>query len=217
MNPNDRLQNIASFVQNHLADTFQKRSDQERLRRLLLHADYRWQHTLRVAQYGKIIAESEGVDVEQIIVTCLLHDVAWFDTNPETNREHGRIGSNISRPILKDNGYRQEQIEAICYSIASHVDEENPKSIEAKILSDADDIDRFGPYRILQWCYSDAGDYFSLAEKLREHIGRLERYRDENSLFTSTGKQLFSEQLDLQITFFCQFVGEKDLSIMPNL
>jgi len=69
----------------------------------------------------------------------------------------------------------------------------------------------------LQWCFQDIEDYPKLAEKLRERIQRLEGYRQENNLFTETGRQLFIEQLDLQIAFFSQFVGEKDLSIMPNI
>jgi hypothetical protein len=85
------------------------------------------------------------------------------------------------------------------------------------VLRDADNIDRYGPYRVLQWCFEDIDDYPTLAEKLRERIQRLEGYRQDNNLLTQTGRQLFIEQLDLQIAFFSQFVGEKDLTIMPNM
>jgi hypothetical protein len=97
------------------------------------------------------------------------------------------------------------------------VDEDDPTTIEAKIVSDADEVDRFGPYRILQWCFSDIKDYEKLATKLSERIRRLEQYRDENPLFTSTGRQLFAEQLNLQLRFFCEFVGEKKLSVMAQI
>ena len=217
MNANNRLQKIADYVQSRLVDTYQKREDRERLDSLLFHADYRWQHTLRVSQYGKVIAESENANIELVLAACLLHDVAWFDTGIENSREHGRLGAQIARPLLKELSFRPSQIENICYAIASHVDVENPDGQEAKILHDADSVDRFGPYRVLQWCYPDLNDYYKLADKLRERITRLENYRDEILLFTQTGKQLFLEQLNLQIEFFCQFVGEKDLSIMPTL
>jgi uncharacterized protein len=215
MHANDRLQKIAEFAHQRLVETYNMRKDRKRLDKLLFHADYRWQHTMRVTQYGKIIAESEGADLELVLAACLLHDVAWFDTGSENSREHGRLGAEVARIPLKDLAYTVEQIKNICYSIASHVDVENLETLEAKILSDADNIDRFGPFRILQWCYQDIDDYSRLADKLRERITRLEQYREENFLLTQTGKQLFTEQLDLQISFFCQFVGEKDLSIMP--
>jgi putative nucleotidyltransferase with HDIG domain len=216
---NSRLQRISEFVQAYLKESYQKRSDEDKanLDRYLSNADYRWKHTLRVAQFGKVIAENEAADVELIVAACLLHDVAWFDTHAEDNREHGRIGAEKARPVLKNLGYKQAQIKEICYAISSHVDENNPETLEAKILSDADNVDRFGPYRILQWCFSDIEDYDKLASKLSERIHRLEHYRDENPLFTPTGQQLFAEQLSLQIRFFSEFVGENELSVMPRI
>jgi uncharacterized protein len=216
---NKRLQKIADFVHNYLNESYEKRSkkDKANLQRYLLGVDYRWQHTLRVSQFGKVIAENEGVDLESITAACLLHDIAWFDTTAETNRDHGRLGAEISRQLLKTIGYDTGKIEIICYSVTAHVDEDNPTSLEAKIVSDADNVDRFGPYRILQWCFSDIEDYEKLTGKLSDRIRRLETYREENPLFTSTGRQLFAEQLNLTIRFFCEFVGEKSLTFIPQL
>lgn len=216
---NTRLQKVSEFVQVYLSTSYQNRSaeDKANLHRYLSNAEYRWKHTLRVAQFGKVIAENEAADVELIVAACLLHDVAWFDTSADNSREHGRIGGEKSRPVLEKLGYTPQQIVNICYSIASHVDEDNPGTLEAKIVSDADNVDRFGPYRILQWCFSDIDDYEKLADKLVERIHRLEHYREENPLFTPTGQQLFAEQLNLQIRFFSEFVGEKELSVMPRI
>ncbi len=216
---NARLHKIGAFVQGYLKDSYAKRSraDKANLRRYLLGIDYRWHHTLRVAQFGKVIAENEEVDLELVSAACLLHDVGWFDTTAESSREHGRIGAHISRAFLATLGYDSERIENICYSIAAHVDEDNPTTLEAKILSDADNVDRFGPYRILQWCFSDINDYEKLTAKLSDRIRRLEHYREETPLFTTTGQQLFAEQLNLQHRFFCEFVGEKSLTVMPQL
>jgi putative nucleotidyltransferase with HDIG domain len=216
---NARLQKIADFAYAYLNESYQKRSkmDKVNLARYLAGVDYRWQHTLRVTQFGKIIAENEEVEVELIVAACLLHDIAWFDTTAENSRDHGRLGAEKAQPLLENLGYRTKSIKNICYSIASHVDEDDPTTIEAKIVSDADEVDRFGPYRILQWCFSDIKDYEKLATKLSERIRRLEQYRDENPLFTSTGRQLFAEQLNLQLRFFCEFVGEKKLSVMAQI
>jgi uncharacterized protein len=155
--------------------------------------------------------------VESVVAACLLHDIAWFDTDAENNREHGRIGAEKARPFLVSLNYSPRRIKNICYSIASHVDEDNPKTLEAKIVSDADNVDRYGPYRILQWCFSDIKNYEKLAAKLSERIPRLEQYREENPLYTSTGQQLFAEQLNLQLRFFSEFVGEKKLSVIPQI
>lgn len=216
---NTRLQKIADFAHTYLDESYQKRSkkDKKNLARYLSGVDYRWQHTLRVAQFGKVIAENEAAQVELVVAASLLHDIAWFDTDANNSREHGHLGAEKARPFLVNLGYRQKQIENICNSIASHVDEDNPNTLEAKVLSDADNVDRFGPFRILQWCFSDIEDYEKLANKLNERIKRLEQYRDKNPLYTPTGQQLFAEQLNLQLRFFSEFVGEKKLSLMPQI
>jgi putative nucleotidyltransferase with HDIG domain len=216
---NSRLQKLSELVRTYLLESYQKRSDEDKsnLNRYLSNSEYRWKHTLRVAQFGKVIAENEVADVELVVAACLLHDIAWFDTNADNSREHGRIGADKSRPILESLGYDQDQMNTICYAIATHVDDDNPDTLEAKILSDADNVDRFGPYRILQWCFADIEDYDKLAAKLSERIHRLEQYRMNNPLFTPTGQQLFAEQLNLQIRFFSEFVGEKELSVIPRI
>jgi len=216
---NVRIQKIADSSQAYLHESYEKRSkkDKTNLKRYLSGVDYRWQHTLRVAQFGKVMAENEAADVEAVVAACLLHDIAWFDTDAENNRQHGRIGAEIARPILESLGYSQKRIKSICYAIAAHVDEDNPTTLEAKIVSDADNVDRFGPYRILQWCFSDIKDYEKLADKLSERITRLEQYREENPLYTPTGRQLFAEQLNLQLRFFSEFIGEKKLSVIPQI
>ena len=216
---NSRLQKISVFVQSSLVNSYQNRleKDKIKLNRYLFNADYRWNHTLRVSQYGKVISEKEGGNLEIILAACLLHDISWFDVNTESSREHGRYGAVKARTFLETLSYSQEQVEHICYAIATHVDEDNPTTLEAKILSDADNVDRFGPYRIIQWCFADIEDYDKLASKLRERINRLEHYLDVNPLFTDTGQQLFTEQISLQIRFFSQFIGENELSIMPRI
>jgi hypothetical protein len=62
---NIRLHKIADLVQKYLAESYEKRSkaDKTNLKRYLLGVDYRWHHTLRVAQFGKVIAENEGVEL----------------------------------------------------------------------------------------------------------------------------------------------------------
>jgi hypothetical protein len=216
---NSRMQSISEYVEKHLRQSYLDRSDADRanLDRYLLNADYRWRHTLRVAQFGRIISENERADIEMVLAACLIHDIAWFDTKAENSRDHGRIGADKIRPFLLSLQYSELKIENICYSIATHVDCDHPETLEARILSDADNVDRFGPYRILQWCFADIDDYDKLASKLGERLHHLEHYRAKNPLFTQTGQQLFAEQINLQIRFFSEFIGEKELSVMPRI
>ena len=40
---------------------------------------YRLAHSYRVANIGKEIAEKEGLNVEDLMIACLLHDVSDFE------------------------------------------------------------------------------------------------------------------------------------------
>jgi len=51
---------------------------------------YRWEHTQRVAYYGKLLAEAEGADVEIVTAACLFHDVAHFECD-DNYKSHGHI------------------------------------------------------------------------------------------------------------------------------
>ncbi len=210
---NDCLERIAGFVQNRLHKVARQRQ------RPSLDPEYRWQHTLRVSNYGKIIAEAEGANVELVIAACLLHDVAHFDK--DNWKDHGRLGARISRPFLAELGYGPEETESICYSVAVHVDGradfEHPETLESKIMSDADNIDRFGAYRILQWCTVDVEGYGELIIKLRKRLQTLEDYRQRKVMETETGHHLFNQQLDLQIAFFKALIEESGLTSLPRL
>ena len=37
---------------------------------------YRFEHSVRVANIGKIIAEKEGMDSDAMVIACLLHDIS---------------------------------------------------------------------------------------------------------------------------------------------
>jgi hypothetical protein len=89
--------------------------------------------------------------------------------------------------------------------------------LEADIVSDADNIDRFGAFRILQWCMPDMGDFPALADKLRQRVAHLEGYLQSNPLATETGRALFAQQLDRQIAFFKALVAEYELTSLPQL
>ena len=127
----------------------------------------------------------------------------------------------MSRPLLEELGYSEEQIGNICYAIAVHVDDkadfEHPHTLEADIVSDADNIDRFGAYRILQWCVPEMGDFPALAENLGKRVVHLEGYRQANPLATEAGRALFAQQLDRQIAFFKDLVAEYELSKLPQI
>lgn len=178
---------------------------------------YRWEHTQRVCHYGELLAEAEGANLEWVLAGCLLHDVAHFEGGE--GRDHGRLGAKMSRPILDEAGYDAKAIDVISHAIAAHVDGEAmddlPDTIETAIVSDADNLDRFNTYRLLQWGAPSVSDFETLSGRARERLERLSRYMDDGPLQTETGNRLFKEKLAAQIAFFEGLLGDAELTALP--
>ena len=188
----------------------------------VFNADYRWEHTLRVAHYGKLIAEGEGLDLERSVVACLLHDIAYFFETGEADwKDHGRAGARIARLVLLEAGFSEPETAEICHAIAVHVDGEpdvpHPHTPLAGLVSDADNIDRFSAYRCVLWCLTERDDFRAMANMLRQRIERLQQYRQKNPLETETGQRLFAEKVNLQVAFFQAIVDDADITQRPSL
>ena len=216
MDTNERLHRISEFILARRAATEAKGATNFSA----FDYEYRWKHTLRVVQYGRQIAEEEGADVEVVMAACLLHDISKFD-DEEYGVEHGRVSARIARPFLETLGYSEERLNNICFSIAVHVDDnadfEHPITIESKIVSDADNIDRFGAYRLLLQNKDVAENYDALIEKAKGRLVTLRKYREANSMGTAAGNKLFNRQLDIQINFFEHLVEDSKLTVEAKI
>lgn len=171
---------------------------------------YRLEHTYRVANIGRQIARAEGFDVTEMVIACLLHDVAygidfegqrdWFD--------HGRTGARIARPFLEDLGLPKDRIEDICYGIAIHVDDvadfDGERTLFALTISDADNIDRFDVCRLYESLQNEDFGKLSLSVKLNYVEERLFRLHDLRKLpfATRTAKQLWEANIDFYVHFY---------------
>jgi uncharacterized protein len=207
-----RIQSVSEYVKSHFGRVSEESPD------LASTVEYRWLHTLRVTSYGREIAGAEGADVEVVVVACLLHDLAHFEGGEY--REHGRLGARMARPFLQEMGYPTETVEAICYAVAAHVDDradfEHPHTLEADVVSDADNVDRFGPYRLLLQCSDKLDDFEALATYARERLQVLNKYMADSPLATQTGRQMFKAQLEHQIDFFTRLESQYQRTDFPQ-
>lgn len=169
---------------------------------------YRIEHSYRVANIGKLIARKEGFDETEMVVACLLHDVAYCEEFGEDGwKEHGRRSAQIARPFLRDLGLSEDRVDDICYGIAIHVDgkadfpgEDTPFAVS---IGDADNIDRFDAYRIHEMLKNDSFLEMSYEEKteyLKKRLKRLHELR-EMPLGTGTAEELWRSKLDFYIVF----------------
>ena len=174
---------------------------------------YRIEHTYRVANIGREIAQKEGFDETEMVIACLLHDVSYCEAEGEgrfwpTVREHGRRSAQIARPFLEELGLPKDRIEDICYGIAIHVDgkadfpgEETPFAVS---VGDADGIDRADVYRIHEALARDEFMEKPFAEKLEyveKRLASLPHWKEEPTA-TKTAGEMWKARIDVRIEFY---------------
>ncbi len=212
-----RWMEVAAYVEEQY-----RRSKAEQTWDPVFTADYRWEHTLRVAHYGRLIAEAEGIDSKVALAACLLHDIAYFScADQESWDDHGRAGATISRAPLEAAGYSEAEVATIAHAIAVHVDGVSgdglPHTLLDDVVSDADNVDRFSAVRVVAWCMTERDDLQRLSEMLSERLARLRVYQGKNPLETRTGRDLFAKQVQLQIAFFEALVHDAEITRLPQL
>ena len=105
------------------------------------------EHVYRVLYNALEIAKSEdGVDYDVLIASCLLHDIGRKEQFENPSLCHAMVGSKKAYDFLLDNGFGIEFAEKVKHCIQTHRYRKNnqPQSLEAKILFDADKIDVAG-------------------------------------------------------------------------
>ncbi len=178
---------------------------------------YRWQHTLRVVQYGKKLAVKENANLEVVTVACLLHDIAKL-SDRSRDVEHGRAGAKMARPFLKELGYAEKDVENICYAIASHVDGkadfEHPLTIEAQVVSDADKIDRLSSYRMMLALgkFID-NEYETFIAKAKKRLSKSQDASKEWRVQTKSGKEAFQQQITAQVVFLERLIADHEMTL----
>ena len=135
------------------------------------YRDYRLEHSYRVANIAKTIAQKDGLDVTAAVIAGLLHDIAYCEEmeTQEARINHGRRGAELARPFLETLGLCADTVNDICYGIAIHVDDEADFEWErtpfCETVGDADNIDRFDVYRVYESLQYMKFNEMPLAEK----------------------------------------------------
>ena len=182
--------------------------------------DYRLEHSYRVANIAKNIAEAEGFNVTYAVIAGLLHDIAYCEEmlTREDRMNHGRRSAAIARPFLESIGLTADAVNEICYGIAIHVDDqadfEWKRTPFCETVGDADNIDRFDVYRVYESLQFMQFSEMPLAEK-QSRVGsimdKLTQYK-EMKLGTETAKKLWMERLDYQLGFYAKLKAQLENS-----
>ena len=163
----------------------------------------------RVKKLAVFIAMEEGADVEVVKKAAELHDVAREKEN------HALEGAKLAREILRKEGYDEDFIEKVCHCIEAHSFSSGvePKTLEAKVLSDADKLDAIGAIGVARAFMFSGERGRSIEETLRHFEEKLLRLKD--LLYTKTAKRLAEERHEFLVRFYNQII--KELNEVQNV
>src|SRR5438128_3313453 len=112
-------------------------------------------HIERVLRTAVEIGKREGADLEIIELSAILHDI-FANEEKRSNVEgfrHEIEASKEAKNILKNLGFTDRTVDAVCHCIESHrkrTGRVQPQTVEAKCLFDADKLDCIGAIGIVR-------------------------------------------------------------------
>ena len=139
--------------------------------------------------------------------------------------EHGRASASVAREFLNSTSLSQKEIDDICYAIAVHVDGkcgyDYEETLESKIVSDSDSIERFGAFRIYQTMVWDKESTEGpIEERIMAVLKKIDhriKLRDEYDLETKTANEIWKVNLNYQIDYFQRYLKELEMTNITQL
>jgi len=105
-----------------------------------------FEHTMRVYKNAQKICKKEKVNEKLVLSAALLHDIVSYPKSDKRSKTSSIESAKKSKKILEKLNFSKEEITIILGAILDHSFSQNkiPKTIEGKILQDADRLDALG-------------------------------------------------------------------------
>jgi uncharacterized protein len=116
-----------------------------------------WHHVRRVATLAETLAAEDNADETVLFVAVWLHDIGRGREDRGEIDDHAKWGAREAKRILADFDPARETVEAVQHCVRAHrfSNDVEPETLEAKLLSDADNLDALGAVGIARnFCYS---------------------------------------------------------------
>jgi len=109
-------------------------------------AAHDFSHLLRVVKTAKALAHSEGADLSVVVPAAWLHDCVHVAKNSPLRAQASQMSAEQAVLFLQEIGYPENHLSAIRHAIEAHsfTAKIPPKTLEAKVVQDADRLDAIG-------------------------------------------------------------------------
>ena len=163
-----------------------------------------FKHVERVLNLCVQIGTALKANLLTIKIAALLHDVGRIHEKKNNAKNHAEISAEMAEKFLQKTNFNIsiDDIENIIHSIRAHSfsNKIKPKTLEAKILSDADKLDALGAiglYRTISFTAKNGGGINQVIEHLDEKILKLDRL-----LFLDISKEIAEERTQIIQDFY---------------
>lgn len=186
-------------------------------------------HIERVYRMAEKLALIEGADLEIVRAAALLHDAQGSDPNSGERHNHHEASAHFAEQILQAEGWSEERIQAVQHCIRAHrfrgAKEDEPQTIEAKVLFDADKLDVIGAVGVMRTfgysfqtrtpIYAEPSAQFLETgieqpgephSSYHEYLFKLNKIKDR--LFTITARKIAANRDAFMHTYFEQLRAE---------
>ena len=182
-------------------------------------------HILRVYLLAERLGVKEGADLDILRAAVLLHDAG---DHTRSRGDHQLASADFARQVLLKEGWDEKSILAVQHCIRAHRfrdRREEPVTIEAQVLFDADKLDAIGaigvaraiayavragnpPYapvspQFLQTGKTEPGEAHSA---YHEFLFKLIRIKDR--MYTSSGKEMAEQRHVFMEAYFARLAAE---------
>jgi len=186
-----------------------------------------WDHTRRVLRLCLRIGRREKANLHVLRLAALLHDVGREAEDKSRGRVcHGRAGASLSRDILLRHGLDAQFVRDVVHCIRTHRFRKRavPKTLEAKILFDADKLDSIGAVGIGR-AFLFAGEVGARLHDKHIDVRKTRPYSEDDTayreylvklrkigsrIFTAEGRRLAAGRHAFMAGFFSRLNKETD-------
>jgi len=155
-----------------------------------------FEHTERVIDACIFLGKLLGANMDILIPAAILHDVG------RGNENHAQHSANMSRKILNELNY--PKVDEIIHAIEAHSfsSGKEAKTLESKILSDADKLDAMGAVGI----YRAAQYGFEYKREMKEYLNHFHEklLKLKDLFYTEEARELAEKRHDFMIKYLVQ-------------
>lgn len=149
---------------------------------------HNFEHARRDVLNAIVIGEAEGADMQVVLPAMVMHDIGFL--YGATGKTHGEIGAKklmefLARGQIEIPAHMQPSIAECIRTHKGVTHGVEPQSHEAKVVADADLLDKFGPVGVYQAILVFSEFHLTPGEIIR----RLQS-RTDLPFFTKTGEKL---------------------------